>query len=132
MRQNKKGIFNHWVIKLLSFVVALCVVIAVRFLNVTDRNVAIPLNVKLDSSLYIPESLVPETIEVVISGDDSVIYLVDPSLINATVDFTDIDGIGVQKRLVYLDYEEDIFKDSGLNIRCKPESIKIFFKEKDD
>lgn len=130
MRQNKNG---HWLLKLFAFVLAVIIVIAVRFLNVTDRVVTIPLSVILDSSSsYRPSSLIPETIEVVIQGDDNVIYLVDPSLISASVDFTKIDKEGVETREVYLEYDEDLFSNTALNITCKPESIKILFEKKDD
>ena len=95
--QNKNkfssAIFGNWVVKVFSFLVALGIVVAVRFLNVTDRVVTIPITVKLNaSSPFEPVSLVPESIDVVITGDDDIVYLVDPSLITASVDFSDVGG----------------------------------------
>lgn len=52
--QNKNkfssAIFGNWVVKVFSFLVALGIVVAVRFLNVTDRVVTIPITVKLNAS----------------------------------------------------------------------------------
>ena len=132
--QNKNkfssAIFGNWVVKVFSFLVALGIVVAVRFLNVTDRVVTIPITVKLNaSSPFEPVSLVPESIDVVITGDDDIVYLVDPSLITASVDFSDVGGEGISRRVVYLDYANDIFSSYGLTIKSSPATIRILFQE---
>ena len=132
--QNKNkfssAIFGNWVVKVFSFLVALGIVVAVRFLNVTDRVVTIPITVKLSaSSPFEPVSLVPESIDVVITGDDDIVYLVDPSLITASVDFSDVGGEGISRRVVYLDYDNDIFSSYGLTIKSSPATIRILFQE---
>ena len=93
--QNKNkfssAVFGNWVVKVFCFIVALAIVVAVRFLNITDRVVTIPITVYINpQSQYEPVSLVPESVDVVISGDDDIVYLVDPSLITASVDFSDV------------------------------------------
>ena len=132
--QNKNkfssAIFGNWVVKVFSFLVALGIVVAVRFLNVTDRVVTIPITVKLNaSSPFEPVSLVPESIDVVITGDDDIVYLVDPSLITASVDFSDVGGEGISRRVVYLDYDNDILSSYGLTIKSSPATIRILFQE---
>ena len=108
------AIFGNWVIKVFSFLAALAIVVAVRFLNVTDRVVTIPVTVYIDGSSDLkPASLVPESIDVVITGDDDIVYLVDPSLITASVDFSDVGEEGIARRVVYLDYDNDIFSSYG-------------------
>lgn len=135
--QNKNkfssAIFGNWVVKVFSFLVALGIVVAVRFLNVTDRVVTIPITVKLNaSSPFEPVSLVPESIDVVITGDDDIVYLVDPSLITASVDFSDVGGEGISRRVVYLDYDNDIFSSYGLTIKANPATMRILFQSGGD
>ena len=130
--QNKFSsvILANWVVKIVSFVCALIVVVSIRFLNATDRVVTIPVTVLLnEESEYKPASLVPTSIEVVITGNDSIIYLVDPSLIKASVDFSDVDSTGIQRRIVSLEYDRDIFKANGLSISASPATVGILFED---
>ena len=120
--QNKNkfssAVFGNWVVKVFCFIAALAIVVAIRFLNVTDRVVTIPITVYINpQSQYEPVSLVPESVDVVISGDDDIVYLVDPSLITASVDFSDVGEEGIARRVVYLDYDNDIFSSYGLTIK---------------
>lgn len=131
--QNKNkfssAIFSNWVVKVFSFLAALAIVIAVRFLNVADRVVTIPVTVYIDSqSDLVPVSLVPESVDIVITGDDDIVYLVDPSLITASVDFSDVGEEGIARRVVYLDYDNDIFSSYGLTIKATPATIRILFQ----
>ena len=132
--QNKftSVVFGNWVVKVISFICALTIVISIRFLNATDRTVTIPLTVIFDdNSPYEAVSLVPESIDVVITGDDSIIYLVDPSLITASVDFSDVAGEGISRRSVSLEYDRDIFSDNALSVSSSPLTVRILFKEKE-
>ena len=123
------AIFGNWVIKVFSFLAALAIVVAVRFLNVTDRVVTIPVTVYINGSSDLkPASLVPESIDVVITGDDDIVYLVDPSLITASVDFSDVGEEGIARRVVYLDYDNDIFSSYGLTITANPAPLRIVFQ----
>ena len=131
--QNKNkfssALFGNWVVKVFSFLCALGIVVAVRFLNVTDRVVTIPVTVYLDSqNELVPMSLVPNSVDVVITGDDDIVYLVDPSLITASVDFSDVAEEGIARRVVYLDYDNDIFSSYGLTIKASPATIRILFQ----
>lgn len=131
--QNKISsiLFGNWIIKIVSFICALTIVVSIRFLNATDRVVTIPLTVYLNSeSEYTPLSLVPSSVDVVITGNDSVIYLVDPSLITASVDFSDVAEAGIARRVINLSYDRDIFTSSGLSISSSPETVRILFEEK--
>ena len=127
------AIFGNWVIKVFSFLAALAIVVAVRFLNVTDRVVTIPVTVYIDGSSDLkPASLVPESIDVVITGDDDIVYLVDPSLITASVDFSDVGEEGIARRVVYLDYDNDIFSSYGFIIKANPATMRILFQSGGD
>ncbi len=131
--QNKftSVVFGNWVAKVLSFVFAVCIVVSIRFLNATDRVVTIPLTVTLDEEgVYTPVSLVPTSIDVVITGNESIIYLIDPSLIKASVDFSDVGEAGIARRTVILEYDRDIFEDNALTVSSDPLTVRILFEEK--
>ena len=81
MKQGLK-FFSSWSAKVFSFLLAVAVVLIVEFSNISNRVVTIPLSVALPDGL-VAESLVPETVDIVISGSEQLIYLVDPSSINA-------------------------------------------------
>ncbi len=124
------GLLGNWVIKIMAFMTALFLVMAIRFLNITARTVHIPLEIILDEdSDYIPISLLPETIDIVITGSDSIIYLVDPSQITAVADFSDVDSDGIVRKPVILDYDHDIYTQDGLTVEARPSTVRILFEE---
>ncbi len=131
--QNKftSAVFGNWIVKIISFICALAIVVSIRFLNATDRTVTIPITVTFDeNSEFEAVSLVPDSIDIVITGNDNVIYLVDPSLITASVDFSDVASAGIARRSVYLEYDRDIFTANGLSISSSPLTVRILFEEK--
>ncbi len=131
MKQNKviSTLLNNWVAKIFSILIALFIVISVRFLNVNDRVVTLPLEVTLPAD-YEALSLVPSTVDVVITGDDSIIYLVDPMHIKAYADFSEVSGAGITRVPITLDYDGDIFASDGLTVSARPSSVRILFGEK--
>ncbi len=119
---------GNWIIKVLSFMTAVIIVLAVRFWNVNDRTVTIPLEVRLPED-FIAVSLVPETVDVVISGSDKIIYLVEPSQIKAKADFSGVDDDGIARVRVAVEYNDDIYRTNGLTISVKPEVVRILFEK---
>lgn len=130
MKQSKllSGILQNWVAKVFSFIIALAIVVSVRFLNVNDRVVTVPLDVTLPES-YRAASLVPDTVDIVITGSDSIIYLVDPEGIEASADFSAVDGAGIVRVPVGLSYPDDIYTRDGLTVCARPSSVRILFEE---
>ena len=131
MKQNKvlSSLLSNWIPKVFSFMIALFIVIAVRFMNVNDRVVTLPLDVTLPES-YEAVSLVPDTVDVIITGSDSIIYLVDPSEISASADFSSVSGSGIARVPVMLEYQENIYTRDGLVVSARPSSVRILFEEK--
>ncbi len=123
------SVLQNWIPKIFSFLIALFIVLAVRFMNVNDRVVTLPLHVILPDS-YNAVSLVPETIDAVITGPDSIIYLVDPSAITATADFSSVDAPGIVRVPVSLDYRDDVYTRDGLVVSSRPSTVRILFEEK--
>lgn len=130
--QNKFSsiLFGNWVAKMLAFLTALLIVISIRFLNITDRVVTIAIDVTLPSSEgVVPISLIPETIDIVISGNEEIIYLVDPASVKAYADFSDVYLPGIARVPVELVYNDDVYTEAGLTIQAKPSAVRILFEE---
>ncbi len=123
------SVLQNWIPKIFSFLTALFIVLAVRFMNVNDRVVTLPLDVILPES-YSAASLVPDTVDAVITGPESIIYLVDPSEIKATADFSSVDGPGIVRVPISLDYRDDIYTRDGLVVSARPSTVRILFEEK--
>ncbi len=129
-RISNSRILGNWVAKILSFLLAVFIVMAVRFLNVTDRVVHIPLDVRFaEESQYTPVSLVPDTIDVVITGDDAVVYLIDPARIKAYADFSNVTSEGIVRAPVTLVYDQDIYTENSLTVQARPSSVRILFEK---
>ena len=133
MNQNNKGLssfISSWVPRVMCLFVAALIFACVRYFNMGSRVVTIPLSVTLpDPSTVVAESLVPESIDIVISGDDSLIYLVDPDSISASADFSDVADAGIRRRTVALEYPKDVFQDTALTVRADPDVVRILFSE---
>ena len=133
MNQNSKGLssfISTGVPRVLCLFVAIIIFACVRYFNMGSRVVRIPLSVTLpQDSRYVAESLVPDYIDIVISGDDDLIYLVDPDSVSASADFSDVDTSGISRRSVRLEYERDVFEQTALTIRSDPDVVRILFAE---
>lgn len=125
MKQGLK-FFSSWSTKVFSFLLAVAVVLIVEFSNISNRVVTIPLSVALPDGL-VAESLVPETVDIVISGSEQLIYLVDPSSITAYADFSDVDNSGIARVPVVLDFNQDVFRQSSISVKAQPSSVRILF-----
>ena len=124
------GLLANWIAKILAFITALFLVLAIRFMNITSRVVHIPIDIVLpESTEFVPISLIPDSIDVVITGDDSIIYLVDPSQIKASADFSSINKGDIVRKAVKLEYDHDIYTQNSLTIQAKPSTIRILFEE---
>ncbi|MBO8436514.1 MAG: hypothetical protein IAA97_06005 [Spirochaetes bacterium] len=120
---------QNWIPKIFSFLIALFIVLSIRFMNVNDRVVTLPLEVILPED-FNAVSLVPETVDVVITGSDSIIYLVDPSGITAKADFSSVSAPGIERVPVMLEYRDDIYTRDGLVVSASPSSVRILFEGK--
>jgi len=124
------GLLANWIAKILAFITALFLVLAIRFMNITSRVVHIPIDIVLpESTEFVPISLIPDSIDVVITGDDSIIYLVDPSQIKASADFSSVNKGDIVRKAVKLEYDHDIYTQNSLTIQAKPSTIRILFEE---
>ena len=65
--------------------------------------------------------------EIVISGSEDVIYLVDPSLVKAYADFSFVNNSGIARVPVVLDFNQDVFRKSSISVKAEPSSVRILF-----
>lgn len=132
MKLNKhlQSILYHWPVKVLSLVFAVCLYLFIQYSTIGARVVTIPLNVQLPAG-YEAKSLVPESVEVQIRGNDDIIYLVDPNSIRAALDFSFVKSEGIATAPVILFYEENIFESGGISVSPNPSQYRVLFNSKD-
>ncbi len=131
MKRNRtiQVILDHWQVKLVSLLLAICVYFLVSFSSTENRMIEIPLGVVLPTN-YIAESLVPYSVSVNINGSENIIYLIDPTLITANVDFSKVSSSGISREPIILDYDEKVFRKGNISVFTVPSDIRISFKEK--
>lgn len=132
MKKNNKLslVVSNVTPKVFFLLAAIIIFLVVQYFQMVDRRVVIPLQVKLpESSVVVPESLVPKSIEIVISGTDKLVYLVEPDKIVAIADFTDITEVGIARVPVTLLYDQDVFDSAELVVTATKPIVRILFKE---
>ena len=124
-----QSLLYEWQVKLICILLACSCYFIVTFRTSQDRKVEIPLEVILPIN-YESESLVPTSITVDINGSEDIIYLIDPSMITATVDFSHVDSVGIASKDVVLDYDEKAFKKGAISVSTIPSEVRISFMGK--
>jgi hypothetical protein len=116
----------NWPAKVLSLVFALLVYVFIQYSTMGARVVTIPVKVSLPPTLE-AQSLVPTSVEVIIRGNEDVIYLIDPNAIKASIDFSAVEQEGISTALVVLSYEERVFDSAGISLVANPNQYRILF-----
>ena len=130
MKLNKhlQNMLYHWPAKVISLVFAVCIYLFIQYSTIGARVVTIPLDVHLPSG-YVAMSLVPESVEVQIRGNEDVIYLIDPNSIMASIDFAFVQREGIYSAPVTLMYEENVFESGGVSVSANPSQYRILFNQ---
>lgn len=131
MKRNKsfQNLIYDWPAKTLSLVFAIGIYLFIQYSTIGARVVTIPLQVKLPES-YSAESLVPNSVDISIKGNDDIIYLIDPDYITASIDFSFVEKPGIAAAPVVLDYEENVFNNGGVFVSAEPAQFRILFGPK--
>lgn len=129
MKLNKhlENLLYHWPAKMISLVFAICIYLFIQYSTVGARVVTIPLDVELPSG-YEAMSLVPESVEIEIRGNDDIIYLIDPNSIMASLDLSFVRQEGIASAPVLLTYEENVFESGGVSVSPNPSHYRILFR----
>lgn len=130
IRRNKfiQAFTYNWSAKICALVIALILYLFGSYSNLDTRIVSIPVDVKLPERVMAASS-VPSTVQVSIRGDGDLIYLIDPSYIKATVDFSYVQTSGIASSLVNLSYNQEVFINGGISLDAVPGSFRVMFLE---
>jgi len=112
---------------MISLVFAICIYLFIQYSTVGARVVTIPLDVELPSG-YEAMSLVPESVEIEIRGNDDIIYLIDPNSIMASLDLSFVQQEGIASAPVLLKYEKNVFESGGVSVSPNPSHYRILFR----
>ena len=128
MKLNKhlQNMLYHWPSKVLSLVFAICIYLFIQYSTIGARVVTIPLDVHLPAG-YEAMSLVPDSVEVEIRGNDDIIYLINPNSIMASINFSFVQSEGIASAPVMLMYEENVFESGGVSVSPNPSPYRILF-----
>lgn len=119
--------------KIFALLAAIVVFFIIEYFQIIDRKVVIPLEVILPESGEIePESLVPTNIEILISGSDRLVYLVEPDKIQAVADFSKVTEPGIARIPVELKYDMDVFDRAEIIVTAAKPVVRILFRSTDD
>ncbi len=129
MKRSKfiQSIFYNWPVKVLSIVFAIAVYLFIHYTTLGERRITIPMEVSLPAG-YVASSLVPDSVEISIKGDDDLIYLIDPTYISAALDFSYVGSPGIAKAPVMLSYAETLYKADNVSISANPTQFRVLFE----
>lgn len=130
MSRNKsfQRIFYNWQIKLICFLLAVFMYFFLGLVLQETRTVTLPLNVVMPEE-FKADSIVPTTVELKITGKEDQVYMVDPSKITVTVDFSKVDqeGVSVAPVQIEMGNQEKVLDFSTLSISTDPSQVKVYF-----
>ena len=122
-------VFYNWQVKIICFLLAVFIYFVLVFSIQTSRTLTLPLNVTLPAE-YQAESIVPDSVELVIQGTEDQIYMIDVSNISVSADFSTVNREGVNYAVVEIDTGEleRYIDTSMISIYTKPSQVKVYFK----
>lgn len=130
MKHNSSnGFFRDWKIKVLCLILAALVFFAFSNGMPRERRITMPLNIILPEGLEVT-SLIPETADIVIRGDEGKIYMVDVDRVKLYADFSNVKSDGVASVPVTIDYSDllDFISTTDLTIYADPSIVKLYFE----
>lgn len=122
-------LFKNWHIKLISLLLAIAVYTVCFYMLNKGRKVEVPLHI-IENSEFKAVSNIPSTVVLNIEGKDEAVYLVDPSLVNASLDTSFIKESGVYTIPIELTYNPGIIKKDIVDISVKPLTVRAKFEKK--
>lgn len=131
MKQSKThGFFSDWQVKFICLILAVLVYFCFSFGMPSERKVTMPLSVILPEDLKVT-SIIPESVDVVVRGNESQIYMVDVSRIKLYADFSNVSNEGVASAPVVIDYSAllDYISIADLTIYTEPSLVKLYFEK---
>jgi len=129
-KKNQNNLFANWRAMTLCLFLAVLVYLAFAYGMPAERRVSMPLNVLLPENLKVT-SLIPTSADIVVTGNEKQIYMLDLSRIKLYADFSEIQNVGVASVAVTIDYTDlvDYINMMDLTIEADPSIIKLFFEK---
>lgn len=122
-------ILKNWQIKIISLIVAFIVYVMAFYAVNTPNTVKIPVTVILPEE-YEPFSNIPDSVDIAIQATGDAKYMVDPSLIEAKIDFSFVRSQGVFSAPIELEYNAGVLRKGVIEIVPSPQSVRIAFQKK--
>ena len=121
-------LFYNWQVKIICFLLAVLIYFVLVFSIQTSRSMTLPLSVTLPAE-YRADSIVPDSVELVIQGTEDRIYMIDVSNISVSADFSTVNHEGVSYAVVNIDTGEleKYIDTSVISIYTKPSQVKVYF-----
>lgn len=129
VRRNKTlmAMLGRWAAKLCALVVALFAFVLFTYAKQETREVTIPVSVLMPQSLE-AVSTVPQTVDVRIKGEGDVVYLIDPEMIHATLDYSQVSAEGIATMPVTLTFEQGAMEDGSIALEADPGQCRVMFQ----
>ena len=125
----QKLLYN-WQVKIICLLLAVLVYLVLLFSIQSSRSMTLPLKVTLPDG-YKAESTIPKSVELVIQGTEDQIFMIDPTKISVSADFTTVNREGVNYAVVEIDTGDltSYIDTTALSIFTRPSQVKIYFSK---
>ncbi len=125
----QKLLYN-WQVKIICLLLAVLVYFVLLFSIQSSRSMTLPLKVTLPDG-YKAESTIPKSVELVIQGTEDQIFMIDPTKISVSADFTTVNREGVNYAVVEIDTGDltSYIDTTALSIFTRPSQVKIYFSK---
>ena len=123
----QKLLYN-WQVKIICLLLAVLVYFVLLFSIQSSRSMTLPLSVTLPKD-YKAESTIPKSVELVIQGTEDQIFMIDPSMISVSADFSTVNREGVSYAVVEIDAGDlaSYIDTTALSIFTRPSQVKVYF-----
>ena len=123
----QKLLYN-WQVKIICLLLAVLVYFVLLFSIQSSRSMTLPLSVTLPKD-YKAESTIPKSVELVIQGTEDQIFMIDPSMISVSADFSTVNREGVSYAVVEVDAGDlaSYIDTTALSIFTRPSQVKVYF-----
>ena len=123
----QKLLYN-WQVKIICLLLAVLVYFVLLFSIQSSRSMTLPLSVTLPDN-YKAESTIPKSVELVIQGTEDQIFMIDPSMISVSADFSTVNREGVSYAVVEVDAGDlaSYIDTTALSIFTRPSQVKVYF-----
>jgi len=127
MKQNKH-LFENWKAKLLCFLIACLSYFVIANISQAERTVYLPVDISFPEG-YSVVSNIKDSVELIISGSEEKIYMVNVDNISLSADFSDVSSEGVASRPIKINLGNDdgLINYSPVTFYTDPSVLKIFF-----